>query len=347
MAPTVQSIADRVRIELGDIESTFDIVVTGNGVATRYETGQYPIDGLKFRIDVDGIPTDEAEVDERTGVVVFDEPPADGSEVRFRGTKYRYFGGEDIRTFVQTAISEQFHRRTDDFGRAISLENMPAVEEYPLAILATTKALWALLTDASFDIDIHAPDGVSIPRSQRHRQLMDMLSARQQQYTEYANALNIGIDRIEVFNLRRVSKQTGRLVPVYVEREIDDNSTPRRAYLPTNTYGSTPPSSNKKTHDIHLIRGDRIEFVLDFDFDVTDFDYKAEVKQYADSQTNLFPFEVTQVGSQSLRFFMSPKVTHNMPVQSVWDVQLTSTTDPDDVRTPFGGRVFAERDVTR
>lgn len=344
---TVQSIADRVRIELGDTASTFDIEVTGNGRATRYETGQYPIDGTLLSIEIDGAPTFDAEVEERTGVVTFDDPPVDGAVVRFRGTKFRYFGGQDLKTFVEASIAEQFHRRTDDFGRAVTLDNMPLVEEYPLTILAVTKALWALLTDASFDIDIHAPDGVSIPRSQRHRQLMDMLAARKEQYREFANALNIGLDRIEVFNLRRTSKMTGRLVPIYESREIDNNSLPTRVWLPSNSYGGEVQESLKKVHNIKLIRGDTIDFELELDFDVTDYTYIAQIKQYADSQTNLFPLEVSQTGPNTLRFFMSPKVSRNMPLQSVWDLQLTSMLDPDEVITPYGGRVFAERDVSR
>jgi hypothetical protein len=322
-------------------------VVTGNGVAVRFETGHYPLDGMALQIEVGGVAVIEAEVEERTGVVTFDTPPADGAVVRFRGVKYRYFGGSDITAFVETAMAEQFHRRTDDFGRQITLQNMPLVEEYPLAVLATTKALWALLTDASFDIDIHAPDGVSIPRSQRHRQLMDMLASRQQQYREYSAALNIGIDRIEVFKLRRVSHSTGRLVPVWIEREIDNNSSPQRAWLPTNTYGADPMASTKTTYDISLIRGDLLEFQIDLGFDVTGFSYMAQIKQYENSQTTLFPLEITQLAPTILGFRMSPKVTSNMPLQSVWDLQLTSLTDPEDVRTPVGGRVFCERDVTR
>lgn len=347
MAQTVQSISDRVRLELGDLPTTFDIEATGNGSAVRYETGQYPIDGSQLEIWVNNQPTNDAEVEERTGVITFDEAPADDAIIRIKGVKYRYFGGEDIKVFVEAAMAEQFHRRTDDFGRAIRLENMPMVEEYPLVILAVTKALWALLTDASFDIDIHAPDGVSIPRSQRHRQLMDMLSAQQQRYDEYAAALNIGINRIEVFNLRRLSKMTGRLVPVFVEREIDNNSRPERVWLPTNTYGGEVNESLKKTHNIKLVRGDTLDFELEFDFDVSDYTYLAQIKQYSDSQTRHFVLDVTQTGPHTLRFYMSPKVTSNMPLQSVWDVELTSVFDPEDVRTPYGGRVFAERDVSR
>ena len=347
MAPTVQSIADRVRLEIGVLATTFDIYVSGNGVAVRFETGHYPIDADRFRIDIDGTEVHDAEVEERTGVVTFDYPPPDGSQVRFRGVKYRYFGGEDMATFVTASISEQFHRRTDDYGRQITLENMPMVEEYPLTILASTKALWALLTDASFDIDIHAPDGVSIPRSQRHRQLSDMLYARKEQYREYANALNIGLDRIEVFNLRRVSKMTGRLVPLYVEREIDDNSTPQRVYLPTNTYGGNPKPTTKKQQDISVIRGDLLEFEVELDFYVTGYDYKAQIKQYENSRSLHFQLEIEQIDTHKLRLWMSPKITSNMPLQSMWDLELTSKTDPNDVRTPVGGRVYAERDVTR
>lgn len=346
---TIESVVQRVRVELGDLPTSFDIVVNGNGVATRFETGTYPIDGTALEVFVDNVPEPNAEVDERTGVVTFDMPPVAGSEVRFTGTKYRYFGSADMAQFVKEAVAEQTHHRTDSYGRQITLLNLPMVEEYPLAILGTVKALWALLTDASFDLDIYAPDGVSIPRSQRHRQLTELLSYRQQQYKEYADALQIGINRIEVFNLRRVSKQTGRLVPVWREKEVEDNSKPIRVYLPSNTLGGEPISSPRIDMDLSLVRGDTFAQDITFDHDVSGYTFLAQIKQFSDSHTVITPFEVSLVPGEpnkaTLR--LTPKLTSNLPLQSVWDIQLTKIGDPDDVHTPFGGRVFADRDVSR
>ena len=233
-------IAAQMRMLLGDQSSSFDITVEADGAKTRYETGTYPLDGTTLKITVDGAPEDGAEVEERTGVVEFDTAPPSQSMVRFTGTKWRYFGTADLQTFLDAAVAEQFLRRTDEHGDQLTVATMPAVEVYPLALNATIKALWALAVDASFDIDIYAPDGVNIPRSQRYRQLMDMIDALTGQKKEYEAQLNIGLGRIEVFDLRRVSRGTGRLVPLYVEREIEDRTPPTRIHMPTNTYGGDP-----------------------------------------------------------------------------------------------------------
>jgi hypothetical protein len=115
--------------------------------------------------------------------------------------------------------------------------NLPQIEEYPVTIYAVTLALYTLATDASFDIDIAAPDGVNIPRSERYRQLMDMVSARQGQYRDLCTHLGVGLYKIDVFSFRRISKATGRYVPIYKPQEVDDRSYPQRVDIPAPIYG--------------------------------------------------------------------------------------------------------------
>lgn len=346
---TNDDIVNRVRLELGDTATTFDITMSGNGVATRYETGTYPVDGTLLIVTVDGVADTNITVEERTGVVTFAAPPGLGSNVRFQGTKYRYFGPTDLQTFIDSSVAEQTNNRTDSFNRQMNLANLPIIEEYPLALLATVKALWALATDSSFDIDISAPDGVSIPRSERYRQLMEMITARQAQYDEYAALLNIGIQRIEVMQLRRVSKMTGRLVPIFIEHEIDDNSKPQRVWLPTNTYGSSPMPSNQVEQDFATTQGDFFSYVLDFGYDVTNFSYLAQVRLYAASETLLQTFTVTPVTGQPTQVTLSltSDQTKLLPLEGVWDIVITNNADPTDIRTPFGGRIFCQQDVSR
>jgi hypothetical protein len=346
---TNQSVIDRVRLELGDQSTTFDVSVFGNGTATRFETGTYPLDGAALTITVDGVPENNATVEERTGVVVFDTAPADGAQVRFRGTKFRYFGAVDLQSFIDAAVAEHTLHRTDSFGRKIGLSTLPPVEEYPLALLATVKALWALATDAAFDIDILAPDGVNIPREQRFRQLMEMIDARMMQYKDLCTALNIGLYRVEVFNLRRVSKMTGRLVPVWIEREIEDNSTPVRVYLPTNTYGADPIPTSSGVYDLAFTQGDAYSITLDFDLDLTNYDIEADIRLFPQSQVESLTFAVTRVNDATgvVTLSLTPEQTRKLPVKSVWDVQLKSKSDPNDIRTPLTGQVFVTRDVTR
>jgi len=346
---TNSSIIDRVRLELGDQPSTFDVTVQGNGTAVRYETGTYPLDGASLTVTVNGTVNTACAVEERTGVVTFDAPPADGSAVRFKGTKYRYFGAVDLQKFIDSAIAEHTHNRTDAFGRQITIATMPGVEEYPLSLLGAIKALWALATDAAFDIDINAPDGVAIPRSERYRQLLEQIAALTEQYKDICSALNIGLWRIEVFNLRRVSKMSGRLIPVYIEREIDDNSPPQRAFLPTNTYGTEPFPMTYTEYDLKMTQGDAFSITLDFDFDLSIYNVKAQVRQFAQSQTIAAEFTVTVIdaGLGKVTLSLTSTQTARFPLKQVWDVQITNSSAPTDTHTALGGFVFTHPQVTQ
>ena len=346
---TNQSVIDRARLELGDQPATFDVTVVGNGIATRYETGTYPIDGTSINITVNGTPVTTVVVEERTGVVLFDTAPANNASVRFRGTKYRYFGSVDLQKFIDSSEEEHIYHRTDDFGRAMTLANLPAVEEYPLSLLVTTKAIMALATDSAFDIDIAAPDGVNIPRSERYRQLLEQYDARMAQYKDICAAMNIGLWRIEVFTLRRVSKMSGRLVPVYIEREIDNNSTPVRVNLPTNTYGSTPIPTSGGLFDILTKQGDVYTMTLDFNIDITNYTVKAQCRTFPESAVIGAEFGVAVIDATlgTVMLSLSSAQTSILPVKGYWDVQLTNNLDATDVRTPLSGNIFVERQVTR
>ena len=166
-----------------------------------------------------------------------DTVPADGTQFLVSGTYYRYFTATEIQTLVNTAFEQHTAHHTDALGRQMTLANLPTMEEYPVAIYAVSLALYTLATDASFDIDIQAPDGVSIPRSERYRQLMEMIDVRKQQYRELCMQLGIGMYKVDIFTLRRISKMTGRYVPVYRPQEVDDRSFPQRAHLEMPTYG--------------------------------------------------------------------------------------------------------------
>jgi hypothetical protein len=343
---TNAELIDRVRLELGDQSTTFDITVVGNGTATRFETGTYPLDGASISITIAGTPlTTGAVVEERTGVITFDTAPAAGASVRFRGTKFRYFGSVDLQKFLDTAIAEHVHNRTDHYGRQMTIDNLPGVEVYPLALLATVSALWALATDASFDIDIQAPDGVSIPRSERYRQLMEMIGQRQEQYRDLCAALNIGLYRIEVFNLRRVSKQTGRLVPIYVEKEIENNLPPVRVFLPSNTLGGAPLPSNSSEVPLNIRQGNDFSVTLDFAYDITNYTIKVQSRLYAESHAVLQEWTVTKTNAATgvAVASLTGAQTDLLPQQSYWDVLVYPTTTPTATQTPIQGPVFTER----
>lgn len=348
---TISSLVDRVRLELGDQASTFQVTLLGDGEKTRFETGYFPLDGSTLTVTVDGdaVDPEDITVEERTGLVILASAPDDAAEVVFSGTRYRYFGGTDIQTFVNAAVAQHIYHRTDAFGRQMNIQNLPIVEEYPLAILGSIMALMALVTDASFDIDILAPDGVNIPRSERYRQLMDLLATRQQQYKELCAALNIGLYRIEVFNLRRVSRTTGKLVPVYIDQEIDDYSAKQRVYIPTNTLGSDPVPTSTVTLDLTFTQGDLFTQEIIIGEDITGRTPKAQIRIYPESLQAWaeFEIEVTDYETGTLTISLTSTQTRRLPLKTFWDLQTTNDDDETDITTHIRGTVFCQRDVTR
>lgn len=235
----------RVRVELGDLGKSFVTSFIADGSTNRFRLNYAPLDGngVKTFKTVGGTTTDislQTSVEEQTGVLVTDTVPEYGAELMVSGTYYRYFTATELEAIVTEALNTHTFSHNDVVGRQVNIGNLPTIEEYPVAIHATTLALYTLATDASFDIDIQAPDGVTIPRSERYRQLMEMVQARQEQYRELCNLLGIGLYRIDVFNLSRISKATGRLVPKYVPQEVDDRSYPERVNTPLPTLGNVP-----------------------------------------------------------------------------------------------------------
>lgn len=348
---TTSNLADRVRLELGDQASAFSTSLTSDGTSVRYEIGSYPVDGTTLQVSVAGVLVADSEVavDEHTGTLFFTTAPTAEAVIQVSGSVYRYFGSADMAQFVTDAVAEHVYNRTDSFGRALTVDNLPAIEAYPVSLLATTFALYALATDASFDIDISAPDGVHIPRSERYRQLMDMVATRQQQYRDLCAALNVGLYRIEVFQLRRVSRITNRLVPVYQAQEIDDSTPAQRVYLPTATLGGTPLPSPAQPQDFTCVQGDRFSETLDFPFDITDYIVSAQIRLYPGTVSAYTGFDITTpVGGDASKVTLQllPAKTLLLPVKAFWDLQLTSSTNTTDVTTYMSGFFFCPRQVT-
>lgn len=345
---TLSEINDRVRLELGDQAQAFVQTFTGDGTSTVWNLNLYPVDAATLVVKVNGTPVSAA-VEERTGRVVTTAAPALNAVVTISGNHFRYFSNTDLSTITASAMDIHLNNRTDQYGRAITLANLPAIEMYPAALMASIQALWALATDASFDIDISTPDGVTIPRSERFRQLMAMIEARTEQYKELSTALGIGLYRIEVFTFRRISKGTGRYVPVYVPKEIDDYGKPERVYLPIPTYGSTPVPVATGVYDITLTQGDGYSVTLDFDFDVTNYTVKAQSRTIPESPILACEFTVVVIDGPNgiVRLDLTADQTRLLPLKSFWDVQVTNNSNAADVQTLLQGVLIAERDITR
>lgn len=239
---TISSLVEKIRVELGDLGKSFVTQFVADGTTNRFKLHYSPLDATTVSVWVDGVDqSDVSSIEESTGVLVTDTVLAEGAEVTVSGTYYRYFTGAELTQIINNALSSHTANKTDTLGRKVTVDNLPQLDEYPLVVYATTLALYTLATDASFDIDIQAPDGVTIPRAQRYRQLMDMIAQRKEQYRELCTLLGVGMYSIEVNTLRRISKTTNRYVPVYKPQEVDDRSWPQRANIALPTYGDRPP----------------------------------------------------------------------------------------------------------
>jgi hypothetical protein len=224
--------------------------------------------------------------------------------------------------------------------------SLPGIEEYPVVVYASTLALYTLATDASFDIDITAPDGVNIPRSERYRQLMQMIQVRKEQYKELCSQLGIGLYKIDVFTLRRTSKTTNRYVPVYLPMEVDDRSMPQRAILSMPSYGSAISPSDVPTFDLMLYQGDSFEVELDFPFDVTGYVFSSQVRIQPGRPEIVATFNVEITDTDKVKISLTPEETSELPERAFWDIQATVEGDSSYQQTYMRGAVFTTREVT-
>lgn len=346
----------RVRLELGDNAATFTTTLTGDGVTSSFYMNYKPVDATYLVVTVNGVtktnPTDFT-VEENIGVINFKSVPALNANIVITGTHYRYFTSSELTTFVNTAVLQHTSDKVDSYGRELTMAILPTVEEYPVALLATTEALWALATDAAFDINISAPDGVTIPRSQRFSQLSNIIQARQQQYRDLCAALNIGPWRIEVGTLRRVSRTTNRLVPIYVPQEIDDSTSPERVYIENNLKGRTPLPDPVGVYDIVLTQGDT--WSIEFDiyntsgtpFNLTGYNLLAQIRTYPGSPLIVATPTITSVNlvNGKIQLSLTSAQTQDFPLKSFWDLQISSV-DGTFNQTYVRGLVFANRQVS-
>ena len=345
---TLQGLANSLRSELTDVGKSFVETIVSDGINKRYNLSYYPVNGADLTIKV-GTTTvsTTSTIEEHTGVLTLASVPANGAIITVAGNYYRYFTDAEINNYVNIAFLEHSGTNTTAYGSKVTLSNLPPVEEYPIVLLAATMALFTLATDASYDIDISAPDGVSIPRSERYRQLMEMIQYRKEQYRELCNLLGIGLHRIEVATLRKISTRTNRYVPVYKPQELSDSSRPIRLRVPMSTY-MDQSTSTVETYDILLYRGDSFEVELDFPFDLDGYTLLSQIRSYSGALLVLATFNITMLDEAAgkIKLSLTSEQTKSLPPRSIWDIQITSDTDDNYQRTYLKGAVITEDQVT-
>ena len=347
---TVANLTDLVRSELGDSSKSFVMQFMADGTTNRFTLHYAPVDADSLFVSFDGVDVSaNCSIEEATGVLVSNTVPIDGVEITVAGNYFRYFTNPEIQKFIDAAFLQHSNNRVDSLGRVQTLANLPAVEVYPVAILATTHALYTLATDASFDINISAPDGVMIPRAERYRQLMDMLNARKEQYRELCVLLGIGMFGIEVFTLRRISKTTNNYIPAYRPQEVDDYSYPERIELSRPTYGDKPSEHPYDSVELTAYQDVAFTYSLPYTGDLTTKGVVANIRWKAGVDQSHLPFTVsvtsTSSTSHTITLSLTQDQTRRLAQRMYWDVQFVYDSDGHK-ETYKAGKLFTVREVT-
>jgi hypothetical protein len=249
----------RIRSEVGDFGSPFVDTFLGADELSSYDLSQVNVSQCTATVSAGDPPAavvlrpgQDYFLDAHEGRIVLSNPAYSplhqGQTLRVTGMAEGMFSDSDLHQYIDDAFAQHTYGRTiqtrykDQYGfirytdAPMTLATLPAVETPLVAYLATINVLWTLATDAATDIDISTAEGTFVARSQRYRQLMEHIgtptTGLQGRYNQLAEQLNVGLSRIEVFTMRRVSRTTNRLVPVFKDREYDDASMPVRLLPP-------------------------------------------------------------------------------------------------------------------
>jgi hypothetical protein len=246
---TLEELRTRVRSELGDRLQPFRDTIRGTGDVAQYELSANNVTGLEV-LHISGgqqttlsTPADYV-IDDISGILDLTQPLALDALLLVSGASYGLFSDDELDIYLDDAVAQHTRGRTvstrykDANGFLqydqvpVSVDNLPAEEDALVVLLACTEAMWALSTDAATDINVQTSDGTSVDRGQRFAQIQTQIGMLTERYKTLCEKLGVGLYSIEVTNLRRVSRTTGRLVPLFREREYDDHSLPQRILPP-------------------------------------------------------------------------------------------------------------------
>lgn len=163
-------------------------------------------------------------LDERNGILRLAASPASGAKIMVEGYYYEWLLPKDLQFYCERSIN--FHKPTIN----IPLEQASAAVLDVVGLGALVEALQALMTEYARDIDVMTSESIHIPGSQRFRMLQSLIQQWEVEYRKHANNLNIGPERIDQFSLRRVSRTTNRLVPLYKSKEIGEYGPMERIF---------------------------------------------------------------------------------------------------------------------
>ena len=229
--PTVAKYVEIARDYLRDFPRFFNVRLTGHGLDQAYEIPHENIKPDSLVVTVGGLAVTDYTLYSRDGFLRFTAPPADESQIYIEGEYFEWINDEDFARYVGYAL-DQFETSEGADNLFDNIETNPDLINV-IALTGMLEALWALWTETGREIDVSSPE-VSVPLRQRHSQLTNMIQIWQSELDERMQMLNVGRSKLEVLHARRVSRTTGRLVPIFQEQEIEDRGRPKRVRIPSN-----------------------------------------------------------------------------------------------------------------
>lgn len=220
---TVASIVEDARKKLRDFPKFLQVSFDPAG--RTYDLGKPNLDtdslwvayipsGNGASAGASALSASQYSVDARNGLIRLGTLSA--SKILVEGYYYEWLLDDDLEYAADHAVADVLH------GQPFGLSNVSPVVEDVIVLATIVEALWTLLNEYARDIDVITSESVHILASQRYRMVAQLLDHWQQELEDKMSALNLGVNRLEVLNLRRVSRTTNRLVPLYKQREVGD-----------------------------------------------------------------------------------------------------------------------------
>jgi len=245
---SLATITAKAQLVPRDFGEEFQARVTGDGTTMRFDLPKANVALSSVTVEsttpvtltpAASFPPGSGEywLDARQGVVTLGTPLADGIDLVAEGTGSLATVPDDLGQFIEIA----FDMHTADRYPAVTIDQLPPMEEYLVAILAVREALWSQVAEAAQEVNVDTPEGMHIPAGQRYQQLLGLIQQLDAHYKELSALLGVGLYAVEMFTLRRVSRTTNRLVPIYIAQEFDDHSPPIRIKPPINPGGPVAP----------------------------------------------------------------------------------------------------------
>jgi len=98
---TLAALSDRLRLEIGDISRSFVEEFRGDGVGSRFQLTEAPVNGASLSIKVNGVEvSNAATVEESVGMVQLGAIPPVDAVVLISGTSHKYFTDDEIQYYI-------------------------------------------------------------------------------------------------------------------------------------------------------------------------------------------------------------------------------------------------------